>query len=152
MHFDDRDYSQDYLTFKILSPGTITYNTYNSNTYGQYSLDNGETWSQQGNNITVNVVTGNIVLWKGSGTTTFGSVCNFRGTASFEIYGNILSILYDDDFINITDVDVQGKLVGDMFRDTKCISAKNLVLPANFVGSGMFSNMFNGCTLLTTPP
>ena len=102
-----------YLTFRILTPGTILWETTTSDTTSKtisYSKDDGETWtdisSVDGAEITV--VTGDKVLFKGNNTAYGDFVSNtdksskFGGTAKFNIEGNIMSLVSGDDFVEST--------------------------------------------------
>ena len=111
----------EYLTFEALESGTFTM-TLDAKLpttcveYVSYSLDNGETWTTT-NNVDNQVVTvttptvaqGEKVLWKGEGvqycTNTDAypgsriGYGNFTSTGEFDASGNMMSMLYGDDFI-----------------------------------------------------
>ena len=112
------DYSQDYLTFKIQSDGDIIWKSFwNSlvfTTTISYSKDSGKTWTEitatdEGANISV--ISGDTVLFKGNNSTycihneeTYEDYYTFfSGTScQFEVEGNIMSLIYGDDFIGKT--------------------------------------------------
>ena len=165
------DYSQDYLTFVALSDGTFEfYGTGGTNTI-QYSIDNGETWSEALLSATVNVNTGNEVLWKGemvpqndkpfSGN-DITCIGTFIGsTATYNVQGNIMSLLYGDNFIGQISLSEKEKVFNRLFGDlvildsepnTNIINAKNLILPATTLANYCYHSMFNGCTSLITVP
>ena len=78
--------------------------------------------------------------------TTFSS-----STASFNIEGNIMSLLYGDDFIDkITFED--DYIFPSLFKETNVVNAHNLILPAMTLPCGAYSEMFRGCTSLITAP
>ena len=152
---DIHNYEFDYLTFKAVSEGTFTYSNaaggqQNSNNKISYSLDNGKTWSTESDSVSLSVSQGDKVLWKGNQSTTFGGICTFGGTANFEVSGNLLSVLFGDDFLADNTID-NYRACGFMFYGSNCVSASNLILPVNPCAS-MFNSMFYNCTgLINTP-
>jgi len=157
------DYSQDYLTFKITSGGTIGWKANNS-THGdkaiQYSINDGE-WTEliASAATTVSVNTNDIVRFKGTNT-SYGSIAGGKvsnagfdsnGTATFEAYGNTMSLIYGDNFSSQTALTGSYNFA-QMFRGTKIESAENLIFPAATTTSGNCRATFENCTLLTTAP
>jgi len=87
-----------------------------------YSTDNGETWETTANAnnksehlvIDVNVNAGDTVLWKGSAIQMGfydeddeegGYACSFfSSTCEFDAMGNVMSLIYGDDFKGQTDL------------------------------------------------
>ena len=145
----------NYLTLIALEDGTIRYTNLNQ-TFGlQYSTDDGETWSESSNNITINVNADDKVLWKGFIETTIGSAGSFSGSTSlFDIEGNVMSVLFGDDFADKTAFTNNYQKIYTLFRGSKCVHAHDLILPVTDL-SGHYScyyAMFSGCTSLLTPP
>ena len=143
------DYSQDYLTFRALDD--CSFRIMNVSGGAAYSLDSGTTWvSSYGR---VSVPSGQTIMWKGTlrnecplGYTQFGT-----STGAFEAYGNVMSLMYGDDFIGKTSFN--SYKFYDLFRGcTGLTSAENLVLPATTLASSCYGQMFYGCTSLTTAP
>ena len=69
-----------------------------------------------------------------------------------DVYGNIMSLEYGDNFIGQTawvgsNVDSYG-----LFYETDIRSAKNLILPATTLSEGAYRAMFSGCISLTKAP
>lgn len=59
-----------------------------------------------------------------------GDKCSkFNGTVNFTVEGNIMSLLYEDDFIN-EDEFLQNCTFYNLFNNTQVVNAKNLILPA----------------------
>ena len=138
------DYSQDYLTFEILSAGTIT--SYSGDSTHYYSLDGGQTWSTSGKTHTINVEAGDKVMWKSN---PLNYLPEFSGTAYFNVEGNLLSMYYGDNFADKTTFGYAGMY--PMFKGSNVVNAENLVLPtAN--PSNRYRSMFSGCTSLTNAP
>ena len=158
------DYSKKYLTFEILSSGTINWRL-NRNTNSAasktifYSLNGGE-WTEltstyEGDSFSVS--SGDIVMFKGENETySYNDWANIQSlfygsTAVFNIYGNIMSLIYGDDFLGkytITDV---WNFYG-MFGRTNVVDASNLVLPATACTNYSYANMFSNCTSLVYAP
>ena len=70
------------------------------------------------------------------------------------IGGNIMSLIYNDDFEDKTTFP-NGSTYNFYYlfqNNTKVINTSNLVLPATTLAAGCYSGMFNGCTSLTTAP
>ncbi len=153
------DYSLDYLTLDVLTGGTINWVTSNSTTKAiSYSKDSGTTWTEITATTTgtpINVIAGDKVLVKGSnaqyGTSQNDYSAFSGGTATYNVYGNIMSLIYGDNFTGQT-VLSQNWTLPNMFKGTNVVSAENLVLPATTLKYGCYYGMFSGCTSLTKAP
>lgn len=158
----DNPYANDYLTFEILSAGTITWKASNNSTNVKtisYSLDNGQTWnditsSTGGSSISVAV--GDIVKWRGVndayGNNSISYYNSFGdSTAYFNVYGNIMSLISGSSFQNATELRAQFTFE-ELFKSANVVSAENLVLPATTLASRCYQGMFSGCTSLTDAP
>lgn len=164
VHYN-KDYARYYLTLEVVSGGTIEWSANNTG-YTRtisYSLDSGKTWT----NITsatgssapsINVSEGDKVLLKGSnntygatGNTNTNDECShFCGTAYFNVEGNIMSLIYGDNFFGGTAPSYFN--LNGVFRDSNVISAKNLELPEKTMKTDCYHRMFSNCTSLTTAP
>ena len=180
LHYNPRlhDYRRDYLTFEALESGTISFNIWKNMgtdmiTSISYSTDDGETWVTTNNTngktnnlqITVNVNSGDTVLWKGTATQTgcydedeeynLGSF--FSSTCRFNAKGNIMSMLYGDNFTGQTTLTEDGSMAS-LFSDydgvSSCgiVDAADLVLPATTLANSCYYCMFSGCASLTAAP
>ena len=147
------DYSNQYFTLVALSDGNIRYKSGYADRTASYSIDNGTTWSEQTSAVTISVNSGDTVLWKAerSSNVTFGG--NFSGTtAQIEAQGNIMSLIYGDNFANQF-VLTKLQVLSNVFRLTKTLTdAKNLVLPATTLSEDCYATMFAECTNLKTAP
>ena len=203
------DYSEDYFTFVVRENGTqfmlssyqdeynqANVNTTKSDTKGgntkagsetlSYSIDGGETWSTiERNTPTASFNGGTKVLWKGNlqpmseyeGIGTFTS-----NDKNFDVEGNIMSLLFGDNFAGEDSLDGYTGVFAGLFAYTgddggggialnavntksltnsntksgsnypKLINAKNLVLPATELSNSCYSNMFYNCRSLTSAP
>ena len=118
----------------------------------QYSKD-GSTWTQfDRNRVTVNE--GESLMFKGdnwrSTGTGGGSIANyFTTTGSFDLSGNIMSLL--DSTLESVTIPI-GDCFFNLFLNCSIVSAENLILPATTLMYRCYENLFNGCTSLTTAP
>ena len=156
------DYSKEYLTFDIVEGGTILWKKSSaSSTITRtisYSLNDGD-WipiTSTTSGACINVNSGDKLKFKGNNA-AYSSASNyynnFGGTAKFNIYGNIMSLLATDDFDD-DDLDTlrASYTFHNLFYNCKVISCKKLILPATTLSSYCYSHMFNGCTLLIDVP
>ena len=141
-----------------------------------YSVDNGQTWTKVENQndksenlaIIVQANAGDKILWKGNAVTLSDSgadyVSGFISNINVNIFGNIMSLLYDDTFRYMTEFpdEITGfyYLFGYDFKysdDVQAngcdvVDASNLILPATTLTNYCYDQMFHGCTNLTTAP
>ena len=154
VHYDPIDYATKYLTFVALENGTFTLNSDGDGDSIDYSLDGGETWTNLTSKTASPIVTaGNRIMWKGQ--LTPDTINIFESTGRFNAEGNIMSILFDNNFEGQTDIsDFQygNAFEGTFSGNTNLVSAKNLSLPATAIFDRCYANMFYGCTSLTEAP
>jgi hypothetical protein len=156
---DYHDYSNDYLTFDIKSSGDIVWKkSGGSNTSTiSYSKNDG-TWTDitsDTTGVSISVTTGDKVKFKGSNSVYYipGNYYNcFGGTATFDAYGNIMSLIGGDNFSNLTTLSSDYNFYGLFENCTGLISAENIILPATTLVDCCYYEMFYGCTNLTTAP
>lgn len=144
---DEPDYSKQYLTFEALQSGTFSC----SKTV-DYSIDGGQNWTTlDANTASPTVNTGNKIIWK---NTQSGNKV-FYATGNFNASGNVMSMVYGDNFQNQTTFP-GGFTLSVLFKNnTKLISAGNLILPVTEFDTTRqmaYYEMFRGCTALTTAP
>ena len=156
------DFSTEPLTFNILSAGAINWAAKDKSTKKSiyYKLNDNE-WiyitSNTGSSApTITVNSGDKLQFKGNNAqyATSSSYYNsFSGsTASFEVEGNIMSLIYGDNFKNNSTISGDYVFNG-LFRDcAKLVSAENLILPATTLANYCYYSMFQGCASLTTAP
>ncbi len=152
-------YSTQYFTISYSGSvgASIKVSNYNMSNI-KYSHDNGATWKTF-DNYGALMENGDKLLLKGSNIST--SYANGMGhisiggltSGSFELYGNIMSLVYGDDFADKTsfggkDYVFKGLLSGN----TEIKSATNLIMPATTLSNYCYYSMFNGCSGLTTAP
>lgn len=150
VHYNPKDYSKKYLTFRALEDGTFSFSTNDI----QYSLNNGNTWSTlTADNNTPTVTKGNKILWKASGLTAniANGIGTFSSTGKFIAEGNVMSLHFGDNFEGQVSLNGKDYAFLALFRNcTNLISIGRLCLPATTLSSFCYTHMFRGCTSLTT--
>lgn len=160
------DYSLDYFTIEAIDNIDIVLDykgvTYDEQPYPSYSIDNGSTWSTM--NSAVSLSAGDKILFKHSGVICYASDCTYQfydGNGDviqgrFNVEGNIMSLVYGDNFANQTSFpnseDWKHAFNSILNMQTNLISAENLILPVTTLTSGCYMGMFANCTSLTTAP
>lgn len=152
------DYNKTYLTFKILTDGTITYNKASSSASGKtiYYRKNNGSWtsislSGPSTSSTINVVTGDIIEFYGSNTkygeNNTDNYCYFGGTASYDMYGNIRSLQGGKNFMNSSTPWALGNYaLYSFFKSCNIVDASNLIFDISSYGQESCSNMFYECS------
>ena len=177
---NQHDYSQDYFTIvseednNTISLKNTGYRTTTSSTAYWKSViisastDGGSTWSKfttsrNGTATFGTINKGDKILLK-STTTKFSNTNSayhyFDSTKNISAEGNILSLLYGDDFLSYDSLPSissteknRTQQLGCIFKNnTKIISAKNLILKPTTLKPKCYASMFDGCTSLTTAP
>ena len=151
------DYTTEYFTIESLEDGNQIGITRDDRPSISISTDK-QTWTTVTPNanptyfITLNA--GEKVYIKGSNEKYYVDDVYgyFTSTGNFNVYGNIMSLLYEDNFQNQTTL-LSSYTFGDLFYNAdKLISAEHLVLPATTLAGRCYQYMFYGCTNLTTAP
>lgn len=154
------DYSLDYLTFDILTSGTILWDAEGSGATKtiQYSINDGE-WTSvtsTDSGVAISVTAGDSVRFRGTNT----QYCNANknnysrfgaGTATFNISGNIMSMTAGDNFVGVTTLPAAWTFT-QFFKESKPVSAEHLILPADTMLESCYRALFSKCTTLVTPP
>ena len=152
-------YSEQYLTFESKTNNNTIYwwSAFANETKTiSASTDNGSTWtayasSTGGSGTTIATLnTGDKVLIKGTNQAYTNN--RFNSSGQFEMYGNIMSLLYGDNFSGQTAL-TDNYLFFSLFRASSGLtSAENLILPATTLTYGCYGYMFFNCTSLTKAP
>lgn len=162
----DHDYSQDYLTIESLEDNNEIYWKASDSSITKTisaSTDNGQTWtaytsSTGGSGTTIATLNANDkLLLKGinntyAEATTVLKYNNFLSSKEFIIYGNIMSLTYNDNFENQISLLSKAQFAALFWESKKLKSAKNLILPATILTDTCYFRMFRDCTNLTTAP
>ena len=155
-------YTNQYLTFDIISGGTIKWSLNKSSPNHpktiEYSLNGGE-WtsitSTTGGTI-INVNAGDKIQFRGNNSQYAHSTTAYSGfknsTAKFKVEGNIMSLIDSTNFANLTTLESTHTFYSLFFNCTGLTDASNLILPATALTNGCYYSMFDSCTSLTTAP
>lgn len=127
----------------------------------QYSVDDGNTWVQlQDSTYTPLITTGNSIMFKGNCVVGYdveyedsiGRFAQDTASGSFEVSGNIMSLLFGDNFANKTSLVGYVSFGFKLFASLPITDASKLTLPATTLADGCYNRMFNGCGSLTSTP
>lgn len=149
------DYANEYLTFVAQTDGvTIGLNNARSNVF-QYSLDSGNTWNNLVNKqSTPSINNGDKIMFKASGLSVDGEkgIGRLHPSASASVEGNVMSLIYGDDFSGQTAIPNNFQFRRLFSGATNLTSAENFVIPATSLRKQCYSGMFQACTSLTKTP
>lgn len=142
VHFNNKhDYSKDYFTVVASSAGEFKWQSSLSNAYA--SIDGGNTWTEL-TGTTFTHPAGKILF---KATSCFES---FRDDYAFAVEGNIMSLIYGDNFTGQT-TPPSSAFASFFQTSNKLTDASNLILPAK-VSFYCYDSMFNGCVNLKKAP
>lgn len=165
-------YENDYLTFKIRTAGKVYWRSNNGvDKTIEYSL-NDSAWTSITSSSTpptITVSANDIVRFRGTNVTYGVSKTDYSGfghgqtgedtsssydidAADFDVEGNIMSLIYGDNFIGHTTFNGGEFNFCSLFKKAKVISAENLVLPATTLTTACYRAMFSWCTYFEEPP
>jgi len=125
-----------------------------------YKSTDGENWVSMGTTSTTAItatIPANGKLYLRCNTQKWGKSSYYNSintTGNCNVGGNIMSLLYNDNFIGKTSFGSGTTYIfSNLFNyNTHLINASELLLPATTLVNYCYSNMFNGCTSLTTAP
>ena len=165
-------YENDYLTFKIRTAGTLYWRANgNLTTSIDYSL-NGGAWTtitSASTPPTISVAANDVVRFRGTNASYGTSKSAYSGfgygeagqsgqenydtnAAELDIEGNIMSLVYGDNFVGQTTFNGGIYNFCSLFKKLKVVSAENLILPATTLTEYCYRAMFSWCTYLTEAP
>ena len=157
------DYSQDYLTFKVVSGGNITWSCYDDMMSEYTDADkvikkskNGNAWTNMPRTLSVSA--GDVVLFKGDNScyavdNYYYDTFSENTTADFNIEGNIMSLVNSTGYTSLDSIGSQNRYAFyGFFMNCNIHDAGNLVLPATALSENCYESMFRGCTSLTQAP
>lgn len=150
-------WKDEYLTFLVVSSGTITWVTDSENNRKKiyYRINVGawtEVTSSESTPPEIYVYQGDVIRFKGTNS-WYERTNHFGGTAKFELYGNILSMIYGDDFADKYSLPSLDFSLAYLFNGcTGAVSAENLILQATSLTKYCYCGLFKGCTNLTSAP
>ena len=141
-----------YFSIEALEDGLTVSLSQNAS---QYSINGGDWVSlasgttspslSKGQRISFKINNPGISASYGIGTFTITKKCNVKG--------NIMSLLYGDNFEGQTSLTGKDYVFYNLFNNcTNIVDASELVLPATTLAKYCYDSMFEGCTSLTTAP
>lgn len=160
-------FENQYFTLEALESGTFTLtipagvdSTYMTSI--SYSVDDGANWTTTTIDNTAQTITtptinaGDKVLWKGIGKQMckYPAYTVFSNTIRFNVSGNIMSLLYGDNFIGQTSFasGSEQNFQGLFNNSSKVFSAENLILPATTLATNCYNGMFDHSVSLKYSP
>ena len=158
-------YALQYFTFEAIDSGTFSFSGSSSGSVDNssilYSLDSGSTWNTLNRGVqSPTVQAGQKIMWKSTTlqplSWSYGQtkgIGNFSSTGRFNVEGNVMSLLYGDNFSDKLSLSGKNGAFRNLF--THCdglISAENLVLPATTLAPYCYTYMFDACKSLITAP
>lgn len=156
------DTVKNYMRFVAVEDSQININTFDGYEGGMPDIkhsNDGVTWTQYDLNP-IPLSAGDTLYIKGNneegfniGSTQYGieRIVSFNGsTGKFECHGNIMSLLYGDDFEGKYTIPSQF-CFSDLFVGCEALLTAP-ELPATTLANNCYQGMFNGCTNLTTAP
>ena len=169
----EHDYSKDYFTIVSLEDNNdigwqvarIAEEQYDWFKKIIVSTDNGTTWNtyeSSTNNTGTKLATlnkGDKLLIKGNNTFYGYSGSDqvmlgnrFVSSGYFKVEGNIMSLIYLDDFIGQSTLPADNAFTALFYNCSKLMFADNLILPATTLTQYCYRDMFRGCTSLAYAP
>lgn len=136
------NYSNDYLTFIPAEDSTFGFSMEGLS----YSTDNGQTWTElAANGTTPTIAAGEKIMWKNNTTLTpvfNDGIGKFTSSNIFDVQGNIMSLLFGDNFIGQTSLKGLTYTFQKLFASSKVRNANNLSLPAMTLAKECYRYMF----------
>ena len=148
-------YSKEFFTIEALKDGLTVQLSQNAS---EYRIDNGEWISLAADTATPSINSGQKISFKITNPTISSSypyygIGTFTVNKAFNVEGNIMSLLYGDNFEVQTDLSGKDRVFYELFYSSVTLqNAENLILPATTLAKYCYREMFNGCTNLTTAP
>lgn len=123
-----------------VSTDKVTWTSYTSNTSGVTlaTLSNGQKLYVRGSNTAY--------------ASSASKYNTFTSTGNFDVEGNIMSLLYGDNFAEQTALTANYTFMNLFNGCKKIINTKDLFLPATTLKARCYYGMFNGCSNLTSTP
>ena len=145
------------LTMEALTAGNIQVNMSDPLTTGMKYSVNGGAKTLINTTTTIDVAAGDKVQFYGNGTSTqvygYNPEVKLLGTAQTKAYGNIMSLLDEDNFATLTALPNRDYVFYGLFKNNANLTdASGLLLPATTLTKQCYCVMFLGCSSLTAAP
>lgn len=168
-----QSYDHQYLTIEFLEAGDFKIRREYTASTGSvkkvkilYAINNTENWiskemtNSKQSNDTIDIYdlsAGDKIYLKGNNNGLFSEYSAlkiiFDSKTKVKVYGNIMSLLWDDDFISNMSALKYTYTFTRLFSGlSQLVDASKLILPATTLTEGCYANMFSGCSLLTCGP
>lgn len=166
---EPHDYSKDYLSFVAKEDSYFAFHYAFVPTNLYFSLNGGSGWvrlDNQTRQFTPLIRAGERIMWKGTldphdspgETDGIGSFVSFNSNneimkGRFDIEGNVMSLMYSDDFSGQTSLAGEDYAFRYLFSgNTRLEEARNFVLPATTLSDFCYNGMFADCASLSSAP
>lgn len=152
----------EYFHLEILTDGEVYWDSWTSapSKSIQYTKDSGLTWNtvsaSNHSRAAISVNSGDTVFFRGTNSGYYGQHYFSSGRtgdnpAAYNAVGNIMSLVYGDDFSDKFETENEREFYR-IFQGAPVVSAEDLLLPATVMADYSYSEMFRGCSGLTTAP
>ena len=148
------DYSKEYFTLEFLEDGQISFRGVVNDGQSYYSFNDSE-WTEITSETTLNISSNDTLRFKGVGNKVSTGYIGtfFTIETKFNVKGNVMSLLYGDEFEGQTDLTSKEYAFEHLFTScTTLVNASELILPATMLTDYCYSYMFDNCTSLVTAP
>lgn len=165
-------YENDYLTFRVRTAGKLYWRANGGLTRSiDYSL-NDSAWAtitSAATPPTITVAANDVIRFRANNSSYATSKSAYSGfghgqagtdgqatydsdAAELDIEGNIMSLIYGDNFVGQTTFNGGTYNFCSLFKKLKVVSAENLILPALTLREYCYRAMFSWCTYLVEAP
>lgn len=149
-----------YFAFEALSEGTVTIKSTNSNLRRiiYYSIDYGENWTRFTTTTSARTIArlkvGDRLFIKGNNSSyaTNENFISFGGTAKTKVFGNILSLVYGDNYEGKKELSGEHNFSKLFCGYSNLVDSSELILPIEVLTPYCFASMYSGCTSLSSIP
>jgi len=165
-------YENDYLTFRVRTAGKLYWRANGGLTRSiDYSLNDASwtTITSAATPPTITVAANDVIRFRANNSSYATSKSAYSGfghgeagatsaqsydsdAAELDIEGNIMSLIYGDNFVGQTTFNGGTYNFCSLFKKLKVVSAENLILPALTLRDYCYRAMFSWCTYLETAP
>lgn len=134
-----------YLRFTAIERTEITF----SQDGLEYSIDGGA-WKTMSAKTAVSVPASSYIMFKGKCTpTSSNGIGTFKSTGGFNVSGNVMSLLFGDDFNKkVSLVGYDYAFMRLFYDNNKLYDATNLVMPATTLSEYCYFDLFRVCSSL----
>ena len=142
------NWSESYLSFKPVADTNFKFTRAGL----EYSINDGNWTSLPADTGTPTVGSSDIIRFRGNFNLTDTSIGTFSSTnnVQFDVVGNIMSLIYGDDFVGKTDT--KNNRFASLFEDSRVRFTSSLILPMTEIKPYVCYSMFRRCYTLSSAP